>query len=213
MRFNKIDIHSEYNDELTETMRKESAHIIDMYLRLLKYYDNDHCRKLNISCNEKTSRPYIRSSLNGYISLQAPFFPDQFFLLTPTGKSCFYLSLIHQSVMYIGSRWGWNLPYFTFIQGCIISSNFKNQWMHGKPSKSCNIDKSAQLRIVQTIDKANISLVITQKRKVIKKMLVTETEPVPWAYRPYLGTIHWTGIDSLTVCGREGQIIFEASGV
>ncbi len=213
MRFNNIDIYSEYNYELTETMRKESAHIIDMYLRLLKFYDNDHCKKLNISCNEKANRLYIRSSRNGYISLQIPFSPDKFTPLPPKEKSCFYLSLIHQSILYIGAKWGWNLRYFDFLQSCIISSNFKNQWMHGKPSKSCCMDKSAQLRIVQTINNADIFLIITQKRKVTKKIPVAETEPVLWKYRPYLGTIRWIGNDSLIVYGKEGQIIFETSDV
>lgn len=210
MRFNNIDIYSEYNRELTDMIRKESSHIIDMYLRLLKYYDNSHCKKLNISCNEKAARPYIASIRNGYIRLHMPFCPALFSALSSAERSLFYLDLISCSVIYIGMQWEWNLPYFDAIRSRIIASNFKNQWIHGKPSPSPDRQKHACLKIVQTIDEASIFLIITHDKKVMKKILITVIEPVFWIYRQYLGQIRWTASDRLEIAGHKGEIIFEA---
>lgn len=213
MRFNNIDIHSSNDSGLTELMRKESSHIIDMYFRLLKFYDNGNCKKLNISCHEKALRFCIISDRNGYITLQAPFCQNRFLSLSPKEKSCFYLNLIHRSVIFIGTQWGWNLEYFDFIRRQIISSNFKNQWIHGKPSLSPLPNKIAYLRTVQTINEASIFLIVTQNLQTIRKIPVAVTEPTFWTYRQYLGKICWINDSQLQVVGKEGQIIFEASGL
>lgn len=213
MRFNNIDIYSEYDHELTDMIRKESSHIIDMYLRLLKYYDNNHCKKLNISCNEKAMHPYISSLRNGYIRLHMPFCPGCFLSLPSSEKSLFYLNLISSSILYVGAQWDWNLPYFDGIRRHILASNFRNQWIHGKPSPSPDRNKHAHLRIVQTIDEAGIFLVITHDKKVIKKIQVTTAEPVFWIYRQYLGHIRWIDSSRLEIYGKTGEIIFEVCGL
>lgn len=209
MRFNNIDIYSEHDHELTDMIRKESSHIIDMYLRLLKYYDNSHCKKLNICCNEKIMHPYISSRRNGYIRLHMPFCPGRFSSLSPPEKSLFYLNLISSSILHIGAQWDWNLSYFDGIRCHILASNFKNQWMHGKPSPSPDRSKRAYLKIVQTIDRAGIFLVITQNKRVTKKIQVTTAEPVFWIYRQYLGHIRWIDSSHLEIAGKAGEIIFE----
>lgn len=213
MRFNNIDICSEYDHDLTEKIREESSPIIDMYLRLLKYYENAHCKKLNISCNEKAARPYISSRRNGYIRLHMPFCPGRFSSLPSSEKSLFYLELINSSILYLGVKWDWNLPYFDGIRRSILASNFKNQWMHGKPSPSPDRHKQAHLRIVQSIDETGIFLIITQNKRVTKKIPVTTSEPFFWVYRQYLGQIRWIDSGSLEIAGKEGEIFFEACGL
>lgn len=213
MRFNNIDICSEYDHELTDMIRIESSHIIDMYLRLLKYYENAHCKKLNISCNEKAVHPCISSRRNGYIRLHMPFCPNRFSSLSPSQKSLFYLDLINSSISYLGMQWDWNLSYFTGIHRSILASNFKNQWIHGKPSPSPDRHKQACLKIVQTIDEAVVFLIITQDRKVTKKITVTTAEPVFWIYRQYLGQIRWIDSGRLEIAGKTGEILFEACGL
>ena len=213
MRFNNIDIRSENDSELTETIRSESSHIIDMYLRQLKFYDNDNCKKLNISCNEKISHPFIQSCQNGNISLQMPFHSSHFQSLSPKEKSYFYLNLIHQSILFIGKQWGWNLPYFDFLRNDIISRNYKNQWMYGKPFQFLSENKFASLRVVQTIDRAVISLIITQNKKVIHKIELIKTEPSFWIYRQYLGEIQWISRDCLKVYDKNGKVIFDVTQI
>lgn len=208
MRFNNIDIKSETSRELTETIRKESAHIIDMYFRLIKYFENDHCRKLNISCNDTVRYPRIVTSRNGYISLQIPFCPSELLSLSGNEKSHFYLNIIHKSVRYVGRKWGWNLQYFDFIRRTIISNNFKNQWAYGKPSRCPEQNRSAVLRITQTIKETAVLLIITENQTVTDKIPVATTAPTFQHYRQYLGDIRWTDGRHLEIIDKGGQIIF-----
>lgn len=208
MRFNNIDIQSETNTELTETIRKESAHIIDMYFRLIKFYENDQCRKLNIFCHDTIQFPHIISTRNGYVSLRIPFETDKFLSLSENEKSLFYLNIIHKSVRYIGRKWGWNLPYFDFIRQTIISDNFKNQWAYGKPSPCPGLEKKAVLRITQTIREAVILLIIIENRVVTGKIPVVTTPPTPWHYRQYLGNIRWIDSSHLEIIDKGGRTIF-----
>lgn len=211
MRFNNIDIIFETSRELTETIREESAHIIDMYFRLVKYFDNDHCRKLNIFCSDRVRHPCITSTHNGYVSLLIPFYSGEFLSLSENEKSLFYLNTIHASVRYIGREWGWNLQYFDFIRHTIISGNFKNQWVHGKPSRCPGLNKSAALRITQTITEAVILLVITENKSVTGKIPVATTAPTFRHYRQYLGDVRWLNGSYLEIVDKGGQIIFASA--
>ena len=63
-------------------------------------------------------------------------------------------------------------------------------------------------QVVQTIDRAVISLIITQNKKVIHKIELIKTEPSFWIYRQYLGEIQWISRDCLKVYDKNGKGYF-----
>lgn len=80
MRFNNIDIHSSNDSGLTELMRKESSHIIDMYFRLLKFYDNGNCKNwtypaMNKPCSFASFPTVTDISRFRLLSAKTVFFP------------------------------------------------------------------------------------------------------------------------------------------
>lgn len=79
MRFRSINIFSgeqfdgNRKKELTQMLRKDSDCVVDAYLKSFKYYNNENCISLNISCDEDINKTYIEEFSRGYPILHIPF--------------------------------------------------------------------------------------------------------------------------------------------
>lgn len=79
MRFRSINIFSgEQHDgnrkkELTGMLRNDSECVVDAYLKSFKYYSNENCISLNISCDEDISELFVEDFVKGYPILHIPF--------------------------------------------------------------------------------------------------------------------------------------------
>lgn len=129
MRFNSINIYSAYRGEESETkcitrlIRDDSAHVCDLYLRLLHYYDNNHCKSLNIACDENSKEIFLEKFYEGFPIVHIPFSLDDYKKLEGISISEYWLSVIIQAIEYVGNLWGWDLDFFESI-----SLKVKNQF-------------------------------------------------------------------------------------
>lgn len=127
MRFRSINIFSgEKHDgnrkkELTKMMRNDSNRIVDAYLQSFKYYDNEKCISLNISCDENINEMYIEEFSKGYPILHISFDLEEYVQMRKCDKDKFWLSVVYDSVKYVSSIWNWEMPFFENVYNkCLI---------------------------------------------------------------------------------------------
>lgn len=121
MRFNSINIFSDEaqdgqrKKEMTVRLRHDSDEIVDRYLKLLKYYDNEQCKSLNIACNEHIDEIYLEPFAKGYPIVHYPF---DFFRYQGFDKEYiaqYWLDVIHDSICFAAGLWHWDFSRFEKI--------------------------------------------------------------------------------------------------
>ena len=120
MRFNSINIYSDEGKDgikrkrITCMLRSDSNGIVDKYLALLKYYDNDKCKSLNIACNEDINKIYLQYFAEGYPVLHYPLNLSEYEHLD-SNKDKFWLDVINNSIKYVSRIWDWDYSVFEKI--------------------------------------------------------------------------------------------------
>lgn len=128
MRFKSINIYSDEEKDgikkkkITGMLRSDSNRIVDKYLVLLKYYDNDKCKSLNIACNEDINKIYLQDFAEGYPVLHYPFNLSEYEQLN-FDKDKFWLDVINNSIKYVSKKWDWDYSVFEKIYNDI--NNYK----------------------------------------------------------------------------------------
>ncbi len=212
MRLKNINIYAsnyrtpEETKLATGLIRNESAHISEMFERLMRYYDNENCRKLNLVCDETADRIMLEDYGNGFPIVHMPFrFKEYCALRLDIQKSCFWLDLICGAIAYVSSIWNWDMGFFDLIRERVIASGFKNIWRYGKYAPSPLGLKNAAIRVEQDIHSTKVYLVILKGRAEQKRFLIQETEPPFYKYTDWLGEIHWTDEERLEVTTARGR--------
>lgn len=128
MRFRSINIFSgeqldgNRKKTLTERFREDSDYVLNAYLKSFKYYNNDQCISLNISCDEDISEMFIEDFWNGYPVLHIPFDMEYYDKISEGERNKFWLNVICDSIKHVGDMWKWDLEFFDNVyKGCIIS--------------------------------------------------------------------------------------------
>lgn len=127
MRFNSINIYSDEDldgdrkKEITGMLRRDSDKVVDRYLNLLKYYNNDNCKSLNIACNEIIDEPYIQPFVDGYPILHYPFDISYYKTIDNNDLYIFWLDLINDAVKYVSEKWLWDYEFFEDIYNKMLS--------------------------------------------------------------------------------------------
>jgi len=118
MRFCSINIYSgERHDgqrkkQLTKLLRHDSDRVLDAYLQCFKYYNNEKCISLNISCDEDISEWFIEEFAGGYPVLHIPFDLEAYSAIGEGDKSSFWLKTVYDCVRYVSEAWGWDNAFF-----------------------------------------------------------------------------------------------------
>ena len=207
MRFNSINIYSAQRSctdetrKITGLLRCDSAHIVDMYTRLFKYYSNAHCKSLNIAADENTSEWVLEPICDGFTILHMPFKLHLYSQLTDIQKSEYWLEALHNAIGYVGNLWGWELSHFENIPQQIREANFCNRWRYGKYSPSPSGYFKASLWVEQNLHSTKIYLIIYKGRQKFGQYFIQETDPPDYAYGHWLGPIQWHDNRHLTIIG------------
>ena len=127
MRFCSLNIFSgeeldgDRKKELTKMLRNDSNCVVDAYLNSFKYYNNENCISLNISCDEELDRMFLKPSLDGYPVLHIPFDLDGYFQIKECEKNDFWLCVVRDSIKYVSSIWNWEQAFFDDVYNkCLI---------------------------------------------------------------------------------------------
>jgi hypothetical protein len=118
MRFCSINIYSgedkdgDRKRKLTGMLRQDSDHVVDLYLKCFKYYNNDICISLNISCDENTDTPFVEPNMlqKGYPVLHIPIDLEKYF--ETTDKSSYWEKTIFDAINYVCDLWNWDKTFF-----------------------------------------------------------------------------------------------------
>lgn len=95
--------------------------MVKSYLKSFKYYNNDQCISLNISCDEDISEMFIEDFGNGYPVLHIPFDMEYYDKISGDERNKFWLNVIYDSIKHAGDVWNWDLEFFDNVyKGCII---------------------------------------------------------------------------------------------
>ncbi len=126
MRFCSINIYSgEHTDgnikkELTKLLRNDSNIVVDAYLKSLKYYTNENCISLNISCDEDTEGCFLEEIAKGYPVLHIPFDLDGYVKLPESSKDEYWLTVIRNAIEYVCNIWNCERAFFDNVYlGCL----------------------------------------------------------------------------------------------
>lgn len=127
MRFRSINIFSgeqldgNRKKALTGMFREESDYIVNVYLKSFKYYNNDQCISLNISCDEEIEEMFVEDLWKGYPVLHIPFDLECYRKIAASNKNEFWLKVVHDAVEHVGNEWNWDLMFFEKVyKECII---------------------------------------------------------------------------------------------
>lgn len=127
MRFCSINIFSgeqfdgNRKKELTKKLRNESNCVVEAYLKLFKYYNNENCISLNISCDEEIDKVFIEELAKGYPILHIPFDLNDYIKTQEHDKNKFWLGVVHDSIKYVCSIWNWEHSIFDDVYDkCLI---------------------------------------------------------------------------------------------
>lgn len=218
MWFKFINIYSEYMGTPVETkfltglIRKNSAHISEMYERLMKYYDNQQCKQLNLVCDVNIDEFTLELNFDGFPKLHMPFDLNAYKALQGVEISRFWVKAISDSIEYVGTLWGWNLAFFERVSEEIAELNYVNEYRYWKCVRSPYDSRKAALLVKQCLENTKIYLTIYRGRSEIDRILLKETEPPVFCYSKYLGNIEWTSESNIRiVSGLGGKVIFECS--
>ena len=127
MRFNSINIYSDENKDgsrkkaITRMLRHDSDKVIDKYLELLKYYDNKHCKSLNIACNENIDEIYLQPFADGYPVLHYPFDLSYYQTLDAESIDKYWLDIVHESIRFVADKWKWDFSIFEDIYNRVLA--------------------------------------------------------------------------------------------
>lgn len=216
MRFKAINIYSENMDTpeetkcLTGVLRNDSAHISEMYERLIKYYDNSHCKQLNIACDVNAAEYSVTSFGDGFPVLSMPFDLNAYRALQGAEISRFWVKVISESIRFVGTLWGWEQAFFEGIPERIEELGFVNEYRYGKYVKSPYDSRKAVLWVRQCLENTKIFLTVYLGRSEIERILVKETEPPVFQYFKYLGNIEWTSENNINIVSAfGGEVLFE----
>ena len=118
MRFCSINIYSgEHKDgnrkkELTKLLRNDSDLVVDAYLKSFKYYTNEKCISLNISCDEETEECFLEEIAKGYPLLHIPFDLNSYVKIPESSKDEYWLTIIRNAIEYVCNIWNWDHTFF-----------------------------------------------------------------------------------------------------
>lgn len=118
MRFCSINIYSgEHTDgnrkkELTKLLRNDSNIVVDAYLKSLKYYTNENCISLNISCDEDTEECFLEEIAIGYPVLHIPFDLNSYVRIPESSKGKYWLTVVRNAIEYVCNIWNWERAFF-----------------------------------------------------------------------------------------------------
>ena len=93
-------------------LRNDSDLVVDAYLKSFKYYINENCISLNISCDENTEECFLEEIAKGYPELHIPFDLDHYVQIPECKKSEYWLSVIQDSIKYVSNIWNWDYTFF-----------------------------------------------------------------------------------------------------
>lgn len=218
MRFKYINIYSSYagssekTKSLTRMFRNDSAHVSELYERLMKYYDNSCCKQLNIACDINSREYYVEDLSEGFPVVHIPFDLKIYKSLKGIEISRFWLKAISDTINYVGMLWGWNLDFFKSIPEKIEKLNFKNSYKYGKYVKASDSKRNAAIWVEQNLNSTSVYLIIFEGRKELRRILVKETEPPEFCYSKFLGNIVWTSGQDIRIISKFGsEVIFECA--
>lgn len=127
MRFCSINIYSgettdgDRKKALTGILRHDSDPVVNAYLQSFRYYDNEICISLNISCDETIDSMFIEDFAKGYPILHIPFNPDAYNQIAEQDKTSFWFNVICRCIAYVSGVWQWNQAFFEDVrQKCLL---------------------------------------------------------------------------------------------
>ncbi len=127
MRFRSINIFSgEQHDgnrkkELTGMLQNDSERVVDTYLKSFKYYNNENCISLNISCDEDISESFVEDFVKGYPILHIPFDLESYVKIQACDRNKFWIKVVYDSIKYVSNIWNWEQAFFDDVYNkCII---------------------------------------------------------------------------------------------
>lgn len=127
MRFCSINIFSgeqvdgNRKKELTKMFRNDSDRVVDAYLKSFKYYNNENCISLNISCDEEIDKVFIEQFLEGYPILHVPFNLNDYIKIKEKDKNAYWLGIVRNSIEYVCGIWSWERSFFEDVYSkCLI---------------------------------------------------------------------------------------------
>ncbi len=127
MRFCSINIFSgeqfdgNRKKTLTRMFREDSDYVVNAYLKSFKYYNNNQCISLNISCDEDIEEMFVEDLLRGYPVLHIPFDLECYRKIAESNKNEFWLKIVRDAVEHVGNQWNWDWMFFEDVyKKCII---------------------------------------------------------------------------------------------
>ena len=214
MKFNSINIYSSYRGSeedtkyITSIVRNNSAHISEMFTRLMGSYGNNNCKSLNIACDETTEKIYIEASTDGFPVVHIPFNFASYIKLKDKEISKFWLDHIMLAISFAGTLWHWDLDFFVAIASKIEQLGYKNQWRAGKYTKSPSGNWNGAIWVEESLEYTEIYFLLLKKRTEYKRILLKRTAPSIWNYYMYLGKIHWIGETGIEVFKSEKVLFY-----
>lgn len=213
MRFKHINIYGRcsvvHDRVLTVLLRNDSAHVSELYERLLKYYDNDHCKQLNIACDTGAEKVSLHPSADGFAEAVVPFRTADYGALTDTEKSRFWLETIQLAICHAADLWGWDMSVFTRVAQAVEDAGVVNCWRYGRAAGSPDKLYTAAVWVEQDIRSTRIFLVLQKSRTEVQRILLKETEPPAHAYMQWLGCVEWEDVQNILVRRKnDGKVLF-----
>ncbi|SEK22477.1 hypothetical protein [Ruminococcus albus] len=180
MRLKDINIFCRSDDkqEDTKLVRSESAHVADMFVKLMRYYENDSCKMLNI-CMDAFADSESLEQQESFPILHIPFDNCSYLSLDNSEKSSFWLRTIMDAVQFYGGERGWDMSFFERVKKQIAESGFVNHFRYGKYVTSPDKKHKAAVEVEQSINCAKLYLVIYKGRKELCRMRYASSS-APW---------------------------------
>lgn len=130
MRLKSINVFSGFTGDLQDTknrtgqLRKDSQ-IYFEFLKLLKYYNNENCKSLNMCCDENTKDFFVESIGNdGYPIVHIPFDYNEYKTIPEYVKNKYWLKKLDDTIQYLCELWDWDYETFSNVLN-IINENDK----------------------------------------------------------------------------------------
>lgn len=210
MRFKSINVWS----KTTVVLRNESGHIVDLYVRLLGYYNNETCKQLNIFCEDNLDTicfepRYVPNApdYSGFPIIHMPFPYDEYYRMSDLEKSCFWLDFLHRAIEYVCEYWGWDRAPFLETEQKVREAGYINEYRWGKYIKSPSKTYTAYRWFRQDIHSAKFILRIRKGKNEVANALLDETEPRIYNYYNWPGILEWESDERLLLLDKRDRSI------
>lgn len=199
MGFNNIDLRSVFNHKFQRDFNIQSYCISQMYWSFLRLYNTKSIKKCDIILNDNWGDDiYKTDNIVGFKAINMPFDFDKFFKLGKQEKKQMQLEVLHQGMMKIAEKEGWETdPLLDAYNGC-LKKKLDYQFLVNDALKS-SPDRKYKIGFWCNWDLDLFELywiLFDKKGNELKRNLLLEKEPYRGEFVNYLS---WKWEDNETI--------------